>query len=332
MIGFTKDCGKIAKTARLGQTACFLVGLFIFFDDYANVLLAGETMRPLLDTLFVSREKLAFIVDATSAPVASISPISSWVGFEVGLIQNELDKIVEIFGEDALGNIKSTGFGVFLQSIKYRYYPIFMLIFVMLIIFSQRDFGPMLVAERKARVYKITDGGDGKGRGGGLEEENKPCDDTPKKSWNMVLPVLLLIFLIFWLLVQTGTIEGVSQTFMEKIENSDSYSSMLWGTMGTVMLTIIFYLLQIVRDGHLIIPRCGDIKLLLFGRWMQREEDEENLQPIPRFIMSVYESIEAFLFGMGRIFPAIIVLTLAWASGALMVDIGADRLFAGWSK
>lgn len=120
MIGFTKDIAKLAKTPRLGQTACFLVGLFIFFDDYANVLLAGETMRPLLDILFVSREKLAFIVDATSAPIASISPISSWVGFEVGLIQAELDKIIEIAGEEALGNIKSTGFGVFLQSIKYR--------------------------------------------------------------------------------------------------------------------------------------------------------------------------------------------------------------------
>jgi Na+/H+ antiporter NhaC len=77
-------------------------------------------MRPLLDTVFVSREKLAFIVDATSAPIASISPISSWVGFEVGLIQSELDKIIDIVGEEGLGDIKNTGFGVFLQSIKYR--------------------------------------------------------------------------------------------------------------------------------------------------------------------------------------------------------------------
>jgi len=287
-------------------------------------------MRPLLDSLFVSREKLAFIVDATSAPVASISPISSWVGFEVGLIQAELDKIVDIYGEDALLNIKSTGFGVFLQSIKYRYYPIFMIVLMMVLIFSQRDFGTMLVAERKARVYQITDGGDGAGRGGDLEDENTPREDTPTKSWNMILPVLLLIFLIFWLLVQTGTVEGTSQTFMEKIENSDSYSSMLWGTMGAMMLTIIFYLVQIVRDGHLIFPCCADIKLLLFGRFIQNEEDEEDLQPMPRYLMSVYESVESFLFGVGRIFPAIIVLTLAWASGAVMVEVGADRLFAGW--
>lgn len=205
-----------------------------------------------------------------------------------------------------------------------------MIVLMMFLIFSQRDMGPMLVAERKARVYQISDGGDGAGRGGGLEDENKPEEDTPKKSWNMIFPVLLLIFLIFWLLIQTGTIEGVDQTFMEKIENSDSYSSMLFGTMGAVWCTIVFYLLQIVRDGHLIIPRLPDLKLLFFSRWMNREEDDENLQPVPRFIMTVYDSTESFLYGMGRIFPAIIVLTLAWASGAVMVDVGADRLFANW--
>ena len=205
-----------------------------------------------------------------------------------------------------------------------------MIVLMMFLIGFQRDMGPMLVAERKARVYSITDGGEAAGRGGGIEDGNKPLEDTPKKSWNMIFPVLLLIFLIFWLLIQTGTIEGESQTFMEKIENSDSYSSMLFGTMGAVWCTIVFYLLQIVRDGHIIIPKCGDLKLLLFARFMHREEDDEDLQPVPRFIMSVYDCTESFLFGCGRIFPAIIVLTLAWASGEVMVAVGADRLFAGW--
>ena len=79
-------------------------------------------MRPLTDLLYISREKLAFIIDATSAPVASIAPISSWVGFEVGLIQAEINKIIAIAGTDDIG-IKTSGFGVFLQSIKYRYVP-----------------------------------------------------------------------------------------------------------------------------------------------------------------------------------------------------------------
>jgi Na+/H+ antiporter NhaC len=74
MLGFTRDIARIAKTPRSGQFACMFVGIIIFFDDYSNVLLAGETMRPLLDLLHISREKLSFVVDATSAPIASVSP------------------------------------------------------------------------------------------------------------------------------------------------------------------------------------------------------------------------------------------------------------------
>ena len=87
-----------------------LVELFSFAtDDYANVLLAGETMRPLLDSLFVSREKLAFIVDATAAPIASISPVSSWVGFEIGLIEDEIKRIIDQEGGEENLRIKTSG-------------------------------------------------------------------------------------------------------------------------------------------------------------------------------------------------------------------------------
>lgn len=350
MVGFTLDCGSIAKTARLGQLACFGIGCFIFFDDYANCLLVGETMRPLLDTLFISREKLSFLVDATAAPVASLAPVSSWIGYEVDLIQEQIDRIIAIEGTEDIG-IKTSGFGVFLQSIKYRYvrtcatihsaslqthtsshryYPIFMIVLMFVLIMAGRDMGPMLIAERKARVYEITDGGDGSAH---LTESvgkdsNQPEDDTPPRSWNMVGPVLLLIFFIFWLLVQTGTIEGEQQTFMEKIENSDSYSSLLWGTMATVWCTIIFYLLQIVQDGRLVWPNKTIMKNL-FLSWRRKAKEDDAL-PTTRFIMTVYECVESLLFGMARIFPALIILTLAWASGAVMVAVGADRLFSSW--
>jgi Na+/H+ antiporter NhaC len=325
MSGFTKDVATIATTPRFGQLACFLVGCFIFFDDYANVLLAGETMRPLLDTLFISREKLAFIVDATAAPIASISPVSSWVGFEVGLIQEQIDRIIELEGTSDL-SIKTSGFGVFLQSIKYRYYPIFMIILICFLIYSGRDFGPMLVAERKTRVYKRSDGGEGKGKASELEGkgENYPKKDTPEATWNLVVPVFLLIFFIFYLIVQTGDIDGVSQTLMDKIEASDSYAALLWGTMAAAICTVIFYLLQIVQDGDFVIPRLHVLKRLF--SWRNASEED----PKPRSVMSVFDSSESFLFGMGRIFPALIVLTLAWASGAIMVAVGADRLFSRW--
>jgi Na+/H+ antiporter NhaC len=327
MSGFTKDVATIAKTPRLGQAACFAVGCFIFFDDYANVLLAGETMRPLLDVLFISREKLSFIVDATAAPIASISPISSWVGFEVGLIQEQIDRIIVLEGTSDL-SIKTSGFGVFLQSIKYRYYPIFMIFIIIFLIYSGRDFGPMLVAERKTRVYKRNDGGDGKGKASELEGkgENYPKKDTPEATWNLVIPVFLLIFFIFYCLVKTGEVDGEDQNIMDKIEASDSYSALLWGTMAAAICTVIFYLLQIVQDGEfVVVPTLDVIKRLLP---FQKTNEEDG--PKPRSIMSVFDSSESFLFGMGRIFPALIVLTLAWASGAIMVAVGADRLFSRW--
>jgi hypothetical protein len=164
MLGFTRDISKIATTPRTGMFACMSVGILIFFDDYSNILLAGETMRPLLDLLSVSREKLSFIVDATSAPIASISPISSWVGFEVSLIQDAIETIVKRNEKSGIPTtIPETGFAIFLQSIKYSYYSFFMLGLIAMLITLQRDFGPMLVAERKVRVYDRTDGGPGKG-------------------------------------------------------------------------------------------------------------------------------------------------------------------------
>jgi Na+/H+ antiporter NhaC len=325
MYGFTALLSSFANTSRWGQMACFVLGCCIFFDDYANCLLAGETMRPLLDILCVSREKLSFLVDATAAPVASISPVSSWVGFEVDLIQAELDKIVERVGTADIG-IKTSGFAVFLQSIKYRYYPIHMLVIILMLIIAERDFAGMLIAERKVRVYQRTDGGDGKGGASELEgvHNNMPCEDTPKKSWNMILPVLLLVFFIFYLLVKSGTVEGESQTFLDKIENSNSYTSMLWGTMGAAVCTSLFYLLQVVQDGRLVVPDVVGLRKLLL------RYDDNGETPQPRFLMSFYESVEALLFGLSRIFPALIVLTLAWAAGSIMVAVGADRLFSSW--
>lgn len=196
MIGFTTAISKYAKTARAGQAAAFLVGILVFFDDYANTLLVGQTMRPLIDSLHISREKLSFYTDATAAPVASISPVSSWVGFEIGLIQEQIDIIVERAGDSPVF-IKTSGFAVFLQSIRYRYYPIFMLVLIMLQIYFQRDFVTMLVAERKTVVYKLTNGGEAStsGAGGGMGSENEPRKDQPLKPWNMFVPIFLLVSL-----------------------------------------------------------------------------------------------------------------------------------------
>ena len=108
LLGITEALKGHVKTARASQTASFAAGCLIFFDDYANCLVAGYSMRPLADACGLSREKLGFIVDATAAPIASIIPISSWVGFEISLIQAEIDKIYQQYENPT---VSDSGFG-----------------------------------------------------------------------------------------------------------------------------------------------------------------------------------------------------------------------------
>ena len=102
LLGITEALKGYVKTSRAAQSASFLAGCIIFFDDYANCLVAGYSMRPLADACGMSREKLAFIVDATAAPIASIVPISSWVGFEIGLIQEEVNKVYSLYDSPSI--------------------------------------------------------------------------------------------------------------------------------------------------------------------------------------------------------------------------------------
>jgi len=201
-----------------------------------------------------------------------------------------------------------------------------MLVLMVMLIFAGRDFGPMLIAERKVRVYERKDGGDGKGKASEMEGsgENDPRKNAPLKAWNMIVPVLILIFFIFYLLVKSGTVEGEDQSFMDKIESSDSYVALLWGTMAAVLVTIILYVFQPSQGENIVIPDAEGIKTWLFAK----KDDDDTTQT--RSVLDFYECVEAFLFGMARIFPALIVLNLAWASGSLMTAVGADRLFASW--
>jgi Na+/H+ antiporter NhaC len=143
-------------------------------------------------------------------------------------------------------------------------------------------------------------------------------------STNTFLPQ---IFLIFFLLIKTGEDDEVEQNLMDKIENSDSYSSLLWGTMAAVVITIIFYLVQPVKDGESLAPWNVAAWKDVFLPGKEKEEDGESKA---RVLMTPFESVDGFLYGMGRVFPALIVLTLAWASGSIMVAVGADRLFSSW--
>ena len=134
---------RLAGGVRKTQIAAYLMGLAVFFDDYANTILVGSTMRPLTDKLRIAREKLAYIVDSTAAPVAGISIFSTWIAFEVSTFSAQLP---------LAGLAPSDGYAVFLDTLPYRFYCIFSLVLVAVVVTSGRDLGPMLTAERRART------------------------------------------------------------------------------------------------------------------------------------------------------------------------------------
>jgi Na+/H+ antiporter NhaC len=233
--------------------------------------------------------------------------------------------------------VESSGLGVFLQTIKYRYYPIFMIILIPVLAGFKRDFGPMLVAERKVQVYQRQDGGDGgvsKPQEGHVHP-NAPRKDTPRYAYNMLLPIALLVFFIFYLLVKTGE-TGEPQSFLDKLQSANSFTSLLWGTAAAVCTTYLLYMIQIVQNGELVLPTPAVLKgLFTFGAAESSNdeagEDDSLIEPSPpRVLMNLRDALESLLYGMGRIFPALIVLTLAWATGSIMTTVGVDRLFASF--
>lgn len=141
LAGVMQGIARRAQSARGSQIAAWFLGLFVFFDDYSNTVLVGSTMRPLCDKFRVAREKLAYIVDSTAAPVAGLSLFSTWIAFEVSTFAPQLPTI---------GRPAESGFAVFLETLPYRFYCIFTLLFVGLVVLSGRDFGPMRRAEARA--------------------------------------------------------------------------------------------------------------------------------------------------------------------------------------
>ncbi len=232
MQALVRALSPLAHSRRSGQLTTWMLGLVIFFDDYANSLLLGGTMRSLADRLKISREKLAYLVDSTAAPVAGLAIISTWVAGEIGFIQ-------EGFAELDFGGASVDGFAVFVASIPYRFYVIWALILVPLVALLGRDFGPMLAAEQRAG--HDLDLGSERATDRSAQPEN-----TRSTSWyDALLPIVMLIGVTAWLLMATGTArladQGIANTtWMQRFGGGDSYLALVYGSLAG-LLTAIFW-------------------------------------------------------------------------------------------
>ncbi|MEN3045728.1 MAG: Na+/H+ antiporter NhaC family protein [Candidatus Hydrothermales bacterium] len=193
---------KFANTRKKAQLITALLGLLVFIDDYANTMVVGTSARPITDKFKISREKLAFLVDATSAPVAGISIISTWIGYEVGL----LSEFARTY------NISKDGYSIFLDMLRFRFYCIFLLIFVFFLTFFGKDFGSMKRAEERAkREGKILNDNATPLSSKGFEKIKEDIEAKPS-----ILVFVIPIFVLFLALFVGLWIDGKGYRFIEQ--------------------------------------------------------------------------------------------------------------------
>ena len=229
MQGVVNWLSRKARGPRSGQLMTFFMDLCIFFDDYSNTLVVGNTMRPIADKLKVSREKLAYIVDSTSAPVVAVAFVTTWIGAELSYIQD---------GISAIG-LNASAYSVFFHSLAYSFYPFLTLGFVLMIILSGRDFGPMLMAERKARQTSL------------MEMEMTNSVAKPAHIIDALIPLTVLIFGTIIGLIATGYDTSVWQSemgFFSKLSATigaaNSYKALLWASLASLLTAIVVTLLR----------------------------------------------------------------------------------------
>jgi len=216
MHGIIKHMIRKANTPKKGQFAIWVFGIIVFFDDYSNTLIVGNTSRLLCDKLKISRQKLAYLVDSTSAPVATIAVITTWVGFQIGIISDSLKNIPEI---------TETPYLLFLHSIPYSFYPFLAITLVGLVVITGKDFGPMLIAEKTARSIKTvnTDQKSNSFEGSDLFLK----DGVVQKARNAIIPILVLIASMLYFIFTSG--EG--ETLKDILGSSDTFSALMHATL-----------------------------------------------------------------------------------------------------
>ncbi|MBT8082220.1 MAG: Na+/H+ antiporter NhaC family protein [Gammaproteobacteria bacterium] len=253
MASIVRSIVSKAKTAVGAQVAVWLMGLMIFFDDYSNTLVVGNTARSLTDHLKISREKLAYIVDSTAAPVACIALITTWIGYQIGLVDQALASI------DALSDVQA--FSVFIHSIPYSFYPILAITFVLMIASSGLDFGPMYKAEVRARNGSVKpETADALPAIQG--DELEPKDNIPLRALNAFIPIIALIVGLLVSLVVLG--EG--NTIIEVLETTSPFQAMMYSSFVGVLVAAALTIGQRILTIHETVDAWyGGLRATLFG-------------------------------------------------------------------
>ena len=284
------------KTRAGAQLATIALGVLIFIDDYFNCLTVGSVMRPVTDSHNVSRAKLAYLIDATAAPICIIAPISSWAVAVTGFVK----------GED--------GFSIFIRAIPYNYYAILTIIMMVTLVFAKEDYGPMKAHEKNAIEGDLFTTGDRP-----FENATENAIYNKGKVIDLVFPILsLIVCCVIGMIYSGGFFSGTG--FVEAFSGSDASVGLMLGSFFAMVITIVFYAVRKVlrfSDSMACIPEgfkamVPAILILTFAWTLKAMTDSLGAAP---FVASVMNSAAG---GLMNLLPAIIFLVgcfLAFATG-----------------
>ena len=209
---FGKFAGEKIKSKTGAQLATVLLGVLIFVDDYFNCLTVGSVMKPVTDKHKISRQKLAYLIDSTAAPVCIIAPISSWAAAVAGFVE----------GED--------GFTLFLQAIPYNFYAILTIFFVVMSVILKVEFGPM--KEKEDAMVRLQE-----------KSAEVQADAKNGKVLDLIVPIVaLIVCCIIGMIYTGGFFEGAD--IITAFSNSDASMGLMLGSFIALLITIIYYLLR----------------------------------------------------------------------------------------
>lgn len=283
-----------AKTVKSAQLTTWLLGLAVFFDDYANSLIVGPIMRPVTDKLGVSREKLAFIIDATAAPIAGLAIISTWIGLEVGLIGDALKSV----------GIQADGFGVFLETIPYRFYNILILAFVVISAITLREFGPMLKAERRARRGEVLSTTETSSD----SEDLEPIKGIKLSIWNAIIPIGVLIgssLVGFYYSGWVTVMGGEDLAIIELMNNAPLSFAGIQAAFSNADASVVLFQSALLAT----------IVALALG--------------VCRKIFTISEGIGIWVEGMKGLLITGVILILAWSLSSVIKELGTASYLVG---
>ena len=282
---------KKAKTAKSAQLITWFLGICVFFDDYANSLIVGPIMRPVADKMKISRERLAFIIDATAAPIAGLAIISTWIGLEVSLISEGFQSI----------GVEASGFGVFLQTIPYRFYNILILAFIVITIITLREFGPMRKAEISARKLKDLTNEEVAVTSSHMDEL-EPKEGVKLSIWNAIVPIGALIISAIVAFYYSG------------------YSTIMAGDDIAIQSIVTNSPLSFKAILEVFAASDASIALLqsaLFSTVVA------IVMAVWKKIFTISEAIEVWIDGMKGLIITGVILILAWSLGSVIKELGA---------